>query len=139
MPLRMCMKSMLAVEAVTDIAFVGAGRPVQAKDIAERQAVPPRFLEPVMQQLVRESVLRSVRGPRGGYTLAREQGEISVGDIVRVVSSMGKEEELTPPASELRAGVIQPFWDETLVSVSEILDKTTIADLCARARRHNGG
>lgn len=139
MPVRMCMKTMLAVEAVTDIAFVGAGQPVQAKDIAERQAVPPRFLEPVMQQLVRECVLRSVRGPRGGYTLARDQGEISVGDIVRVVSYMGKEDEVAPPASELRDGVIQPFWDETLGSINEILDRTTIADLCARARRNNGG
>ena len=58
---------MFAIEAVVDIAYNAADTPVQSKDIATRQNIPRRYLEQVLQQLVREGVLSGVRGPRGGY------------------------------------------------------------------------
>ena len=83
--LRPSKKLALALEAMTDIAFHGGSEPVQSQDIARRLIVPRRYLEQVMQQLVRAGILRGVRGPLGGYKLARESNQISVGDIVRVV------------------------------------------------------
>ncbi len=67
--------------------------PVQAKEITARQGVPQRYLEQVMQQLVRAGILKGVRGPRGGYRLARERRRISVGDVVRVAESIEDGEE----------------------------------------------
>lgn len=64
-------KLVLALEAVTDIAFHSGVDPVQSQDISERLGLPRRYLEQVMQQLVRAGILRGVRGPRGGYRMAR--------------------------------------------------------------------
>ena len=77
--LRLSRKLMFAIEAVVDIAYHAADTPVQSKDIATRQDISRRYLEQVLQQLVREGVLRGVRGPRGGYRLARERRRVTLG------------------------------------------------------------
>ena len=59
--------------------------PVSAKALAARHNLPPRHLETVLQALVRHGILKGVRGPRGGYELARERRRITAGDIVRAV------------------------------------------------------
>ena len=136
MALKMSRKTMLAIEAVLDIAYFGGGRPVQAREIAQRQGVSDRFLEPVMQSLVRAKLLNGQRGPRGGYTLAKDAGEITIGSIVRVVSDTAKEQakELPSDASNLRRVVVAPFWSETLRRFHTQLDEISIADLRERAR-----
>ncbi len=85
--LKLSRKTLLALEAVIDIAFNARPEPVQAKEITARQGVPQRYLEQVMQQLVRAGVLKGVRGPRGGYRLAKERRKISVGDIAEIAST----------------------------------------------------
>lgn len=125
---------MLAVEAVVDIAFYGRSDPVQAKEISARQGVPHRYLEQVMQQLVHEGVLKGVRGPRGGYTLARERRRISVGDIVRVVSAVDATDEGDKaPPSALGATVVRPFWETTQNQLLASFDEITIEDMCREA------
>ena len=69
--LRISKKMMFALEAVVDIAVHSGPDPVQSRDITARQGIPQRYLEQVMQLLVRASILRGVRGPKGGYRLAR--------------------------------------------------------------------
>lgn len=86
--LRLSKKTLLALEAVVDVAYNARPDPVQSKAITRRQGIPQRYLEQVMQQLVREGVLKGVRGPRGGYRLARERRRITVGDVVRIVGAM---------------------------------------------------
>ena len=63
--LNLSSKLFFAVEAVVDIAFNAGGQPVQSRDITQRQNIPQRYLEQVLQQLVRAGVLTGVRGPRG--------------------------------------------------------------------------
>ena len=70
-PARLSEKSLLAVAAIVDIAIHSRGQPVAAEALAERHNLPPRHLEPVLQALVHAGVLKGVRGPRGGYELAR--------------------------------------------------------------------
>jgi Rrf2 family iron-sulfur cluster assembly transcriptional regulator len=79
-------KLFYAVEAVLYIAYNGGKGPISSRDIAARQGLPPRYLEQLMQRLVRGGILRGVRGPHGGYLLARERRRISVGDICEVLS-----------------------------------------------------
>ena len=76
-------KGILAIAAVIDIALHARGRPVAAKALASRHRLPPRHLEPVLQALVRHGILKGIRGPRGGYEIAREPRRISVEDLVR--------------------------------------------------------
>src|SRR5919205_3539892 len=81
-------KGILAIAAVIDIALNARGRPVAAKALAHRHRLPPRHLEPVLQALVRHGILKGVRGPRGGYELAREQCRITADEILRAAGTV---------------------------------------------------
>jgi Rrf2 family protein len=132
--LRLSRKTILALEAVLDVAYNARPDPVQSKDITRRQGIPQRYLEQVMQQLVHKGVLKGVRGPRGGYTLARERRKITVGDVVRVVDQLDAESESDPVSqADLGEKVIAPLWAETRDLVLERLDRITMQDLCERA------
>ncbi|MBS0472524.1 MAG: Rrf2 family transcriptional regulator [Proteobacteria bacterium] len=133
--LKLSRKTLLALEAVIDIAFNARPEPVQAKEITARQGVPQRYLEQVMQQLVRAGVLKGVRGPRGGYRLAKERRRISVGDVVRVAESLEDEEaEVIDPRSELGVRIVSPLIQSLQDEVMARLDAISIEDLCQRAR-----
>jgi Rrf2 family protein len=137
MMLRLSRKTLLALEAVIDIAFNARPEPVQAKEITARQGVPQRYLEQVMQQLVRAGILKGVRGPRGGYRLARERRRISVGDVVRVAEAIeDAEEEKVRPRSDLGQRVVAPLIQTLQDDVMARLDAVSIEDLCQRARLH---
>ena len=76
-------RSQLAIAAVVDIALHARPSPVAAKLLAARHDLPPRHLETMLQALVRVGILKGVRGPRGGYELARERRKITARDIAR--------------------------------------------------------
>jgi len=133
--LKLSRKTLLALEAVIDIAFNARPEPVQAKEITARQGVPQRYLEQVMQQLVRAGVLKGVRGPKGGYRLARERRRISVGDIVRVAEAIDDEENNNQePHSALGAQIVTPLIHSLQDEVMARLDAISIEDLCQQAR-----
>ena len=134
--LRLSRKTMLALEAVLDVAYNERPDPVQAKDITARQGIPPRYLEQVMQHLVRHGILKGVRGPRGGYTLARERRRITVGDVLRALELLDAEND-TEPVSRGALGekIVAPLWAETREELLKRLDKVTMEELCRRARR----
>lgn len=133
--LRFSKKMMYALEAVVDIAIYGGPDPVQSRDITARQGIPQRYLEQVMQRLVRAGVLRGVRGPHGGYRLARERRRITVGEIARVVYAQDSEEDLSQASnSEIGRQVIAPLWRDLQDETMARLDAVTLETLCQRAR-----
>lgn len=122
-------KTFHALEAVLFIALSGAQAAVSAKEIAARQGVPPRYLEQLLQKLVRQGILRGVRGPRGGYVLARERRRVNLIDICAALEGEGEVALDTP----LAAKVIAPVWREAEMKMQEVLGRVTLADLAARA------
>lgn len=134
--MRLTKKLMFAIEAVLDIAYHASDMPVQSKEIAKRQGIPRRYLEQVLQHLVHAEILRGVRGPRGGYRLARERRKISIADIVEVVNAMeGGADPLTDPAgSELGHAVLRPIWQEIHDDAMRRLQTKTVEDLCEAAK-----
>ena len=128
-------KIMSAIEAVVDIAYHSSGLPVQSQEITRRQGIPRRYLEQSLQQLVKANILMGVRGPKGGYNLARERRRISVGDIVRTVQTSETDNDLEtePSFSELSEKVIAPTWQQLQASIMGQLDKITVDDLCIQA------
>lgn len=133
--LRPSKKMLFAIEAVLDIAYHAGGEPVQSREITRRQGIPRRYLEQTLQQLVRSGILVGVRGPRGGYRLARERRRISVGEIVRVVRAMETAEDpfQDVPASDLGKQVIRPMWADLSEEIMARLDAITVDDLCMRS------
>ena len=135
--LRLSKKMMFAIEAVLDIAYHAGAEPVQSREITRRQGIPRRYLEHALQHLVRQEILIGVRGPRGGYKLARERRRITVGDIVRVVREMEAENNLIEETqgSELGYQVVRPLWRELQDGLMERLDSLTVDELCTRANQ----
>ena len=132
---RLPRKMMFAVEAVLDIAYNAGDQPVQSAEITRRQGIPRRYLEQVLQQLVRVDILGGVRGPRGGSRLARERRRISVGDIVRAIRALEvADPEDDVPGSPLGIAIVRPIWQSVEDEAMSRLDAVTIEDLCNRAR-----
>lgn len=128
-------RSLLAIAAVTDIALHARPMPVAAKALAARHNLPPRYLEPVLQALVRQGILKGVRGPRGGYELARERRRITAGDIVRIAMAAQEDESSSPvPESRLAEAVVAPLVSKGTDAFLAELDKVTVEDLCNRAQ-----
>jgi Rrf2 family transcriptional regulator, iron-sulfur cluster assembly transcription factor len=134
--LRLSKKMLFAIEAVLDIAYHSASSPVQSHQITKRQGIPRRYLEQALQHLVRGNVLIGVRGPKGGYRLARERRRISVADIVRVVQIMEQNENKDDDTleSDLGRKVVQPLWSELQEEMTARLEDVSIDDLCSRAK-----
>ena len=126
---------MCSIEAVVDIAYYSNGQPVQSQRISSRQRTPSRYLEQSLQKLVKANILTGVRGPRGGYQLARERRRISVGEIVCIVTDLETKNavENTLTDSEISGKVLNPMWGKIQNTTLEQLDKITIEDLCIKA------
>ena len=106
MPL-MSRKGLLAIAAVIDVA-----RPVSAKALAARHRLPPRHLEPVLQALVRDGILKGIRGPHGGYELGRERRSITADDILRAAVT-AEDADALPYGVALVNEIIRPVLAET--------------------------
>ena len=133
--LRISKKMMFALEAIIDIAIYSGPSPVQARDVTARQGIPKRYLEQVMQRLVHAKILRGVRGPRGGYRLARERRRITIGEIARVIYVLETDDGLNhPSSSDIGRKVIEPMWQNLQDETMARLDAITLEELCRRAR-----
>ena len=133
---RLSKKTMFALEAVLDVAFHVGEHPVRSSDITERQRIPKRYLEQVLQHLVRAGILSGKRGPRGGYRLGRDRTQITVGEVVRVVRNLEAETEPNDPSvgSPLAHEVVWPVWEKLRENMMAQLDGISIDDLCRQAR-----
>ena len=129
-------KMVFALEAVLDIAYNAGAEPVRSREITRRQGISQRYIEQVMQRLVHAGVLKGVRGPRGGYRLARERRRVTVGEIARIVYAMedGGEAAADRDGSALGQAVVRPLWRELQDELMARLDALTIDELCKRAQ-----
>jgi len=127
---------LFAIEAVLDIAYYGGSQPVQSGDISTRQGIPRRYLEQVLQHLVRSGILAGHRGPKGGYLLAREKRRINLGEIVRAVRQFEGSPDPVQTASGSRVAleIVRPVWRELQQEMLSKLDDITLEDLCQKAQ-----
>jgi len=131
--LKLTTRTRYAIRALYDLAFhAGAGQAAQAKEIAERQAIPFKFLEQILQDLRRAGLVDARRGPHGGYALARSPAEISMADILRAVR--GPLEDLLGVGTEAgEQDVPALVWGDVGARLIQVLEATSLADFVARA------
>lgn len=130
-------KGILAVAAVIDVALYSIEKPVSAKALANRHGLPPRHLEPVLQALVHEGILRGVRGPRGGYELGRDQQHITAVEILRAAGTVDDEDDGHLPAAGLIGDVVLPAIAQAERAFGAALNEINIDYLVRRARAHS--
>jgi Rrf2 family iron-sulfur cluster assembly transcriptional regulator len=126
-------KGLLAIAAVIDVAIHAGDRPVSAKALASRHHLPPRHLEPVLQALVRDGILKGIRGPHGGYELAREVNKITADEILRAAISAEDAEEFSITGSTLVSKVVRPVITDAERTFSVALGRINVEDLVRRA------
>jgi Rrf2 family iron-sulfur cluster assembly transcriptional regulator len=126
-------RAMLGVTIMLDVAFHGGrAATVSAADIADRLGMARRGMEPLLQSLSRGALLESVRGPRGGYRLARPRRDIKLSEIVSVACA-DNPEVTEGPSGLLQDAVVDQLWQELDVIVASRLDGLTLDDLMRRA------
>ena len=133
-------KGKYSVRAVLDIAQHSNGSPVPLAAISKREGISLLFLEQLFQQLRKGNVVRSIRGPHGGYVLARDPSEITIGEIVRLIEpplytsscfSKGESVDNCHLADTCIGGAI---WKQLAEHVDNFLDSITVADLSNKTK-----
>ena len=126
-------KGRYALRLMVDIAMNDAEQPVRIKDIAERQQISIKYLEQIISLLNKSGYVKSIRGPQGGYKLAKEPKDYTVGMILRAtdgslapVSCLEYEENDCPRHADC---VTLKLWEKLDVAIKDIVDNTTLADL----------
>ena len=127
--MRVTAKADYAVRAALELAAAEEGKPLKGEQIAAAQHIPLKFLENILIELRHAGIVRSQRGPEGGYWLDRPAGEVSLGDVIRVVegplASVRGE-----PAEDLHysgaAEELQDVWVALRASLRSVLDKVTL-------------
>lgn len=130
--LKLSNKGRYGVRAIFDIAFHGRGKATQVKHIAERQDIPPRFLEQIFQDLKKAGLVTSKRGPRGGYALSRPSAEISVGEVIRALEGKIQLDDETMGGDATGRAVTSRAFRELEADMEACLDAVSIEDLCER-------
>ena len=130
-------KSQYALRALFELARRAGGVPTRIEDVAKAQGIPQRFLEVLLNELKHGGLVEARRGPRGGYLLAREPRNITVGEVIESIQGAFTPVECLPdPASAdcLFKGdcVFIPLWEEIRTAVQTVYDSTTLQDLIDR-------
>ena len=125
-------KADYAVRAVVELAGSSQGSPRKVDDVATSQAIPVSFLENILTQLRSAGVVRSQRGPEGGYWLAVAPDELTLADVIRAVEGplvgvrgqRPEEIEYTGSAEQL-----QQVWIALRANLRKVLEEVTVADV----------
>lgn len=139
--MRITTTSRYGVRALFDVAYHGGGQPVQIKDIARRQKISQRYLEQIFNKLLKAGLLKSRRGPRGGYMLAKDPNEISIGEIIDAaqgpivpVRCLSEDCEVRDQCDITDSCITRHVWKETQRLLVDYYNSVSIADLCSLAR-----
>ncbi len=139
--MRIGTSSRYGVRAVFDIAYHGGPQPTQIRDICKRQKMSQRYLEQILNKILKAGLLKSRRGPQGGYTLSKDPSEITVLDIINAAQGpivpVACLNEKKRDCEVFPVCVTWHIWKETQNLLVDYFGSVTIADLCASAREHH--
>lgn len=140
--MRVSTKGRYALRFMLDLTLHDSGEFIALKDISARQEISMKYLEQIVSMLTKAGMLKSVRGPQGGYKLAGSPAQYTVGDILRVtegslapVACLDDPENTCSRAAECNT---VGFWQELYDAICGVVDHTTIADLAERISQSSG-
>jgi Rrf2 family iron-sulfur cluster assembly transcriptional regulator len=139
MSLRMTARGSYAVRALVDLASQPTTRPVALREIAQRRQISVSYLEQLFLKLRRNELVRSVRGPGGGYLLTRDPETISVADVIEAVDERIEPIYCTDPASDRECSVVQcceahMVWEGLALHIREYLSSIKLDALARQSK-----
>jgi Rrf2 family iron-sulfur cluster assembly transcriptional regulator len=137
--MRLTSKGRYAVRAILDLTFNSNGKPVRLQEISERQKISLHYLEQLFRRLRKGNVVKSVRGPGGGYLLARSMDDIAVKDVLLSVGeNINPARDIVGPTdvkdSTVEFVLTKTYFENLAVLMQEYLETTTLGDLIRKAR-----
>jgi len=121
-----------AIRAFVNLSQVPEGKFAMVKNIAKQEDIPSHFLAKILQQLARKGLLRSSKGPTGGFVLRRKPEEISLMDIVQSLDGLGDYEKCASGLAECNDEQpcgMHDAWNALRSRIIGYLEKTSIADI----------
>jgi Rrf2 family protein len=125
-------KADYAVRAAIELSSAAQDAPRKVDDVAKAQDIPLSFLENILTQLKTSGVVRSQRGPEGGYWLSRPAEDISVAEVIRAVEGPLVGVRGNPPEEIEYRGSAEPLqqvWIALRANLREVLERVTLADI----------
>lgn len=140
--MRLTSKGRYAVRAILDLTFHSSGKPVRLQEISERQKISLHYLEQLFRRLRKGNVVKSVRGPGGGYLLARSMDDIAIKDVLLSVGeNINPARDIVGPVdmkdSTVEFVLTKSYFENLAVLMQEYLETTTLGDLIRKARGEN--
>jgi len=125
-------KADYAVRAAIELSTAAADAPRKVDDVAKAQEIPLSFLENILTQLKTSGIVRSQRGPEGGYWLSRPAEEINVAEVIRAVEGpLVGVRGTRPEEIEYRGSAepLQQVWIALRANLRDVLERVTLADI----------
>ena len=134
-------KSTYGIRAMFELALHHSKGPISVAYISEKENISVSYLEQLLSKLRREGLVKSIRGPKGGYILAKKPKEITMGNIVRSLDG-----EITPvhcvtsdssgrDCKLIDRCVTKSVWKKLKETIDDLLDSVTLKDLCSDAKK----
>lgn len=131
-------KTTYGVRAMCDLAMHFGQGPVSAADISKREDISLEYLEQLLNRLKRQGLVSTIRGPKGGYVLSRKPDKIKILEIVEALGNSVNpvfclSESNVKKCNRLDRCVTRVLWKQLADKTKEILDGTSLKDLCREA------
>ncbi|QIR38570.1 Rrf2 family transcriptional regulator [Tolypothrix sp. PCC 7910] len=127
-------KSEYAILALIEMAtHYQSGEPMQIRQIAAQQNIPDRYLEQLLATLRRGGIIKSQRGSKGGYLLAREPRRISIFEVLECLEGLDvrtDQEDINPRTVD--SFVVEEIWQEACQAANSVFQNYTLQDLCEK-------
>lgn len=139
--MELSLKSEYAILALLELAkHFAEEQPLQIRQIASQQNIPDRYLEQLLATLRRQGLVRSQRGSKGGYLLAREPWSISILEIVRCIEGSDPLTSTDPNKAPINldtptVAVVHELWQTAQQAAADVLANSTLKDLCELERQ----
>jgi Rrf2 family cysteine metabolism transcriptional repressor len=134
MPFRLSTRGRYGIRAIAKLARHFGDKPISTKIIAREEHIPIRYLEQIMVRLRREGIVKSSRGPGGGYTLTRPPDRIRLGDVLRILEGTVclvscTDKKGNRPCSSEATCIPKYFWSKLGSAIQRTLDETSVLEL----------
>lgn len=131
-------KGRYAVRVMLDLALNNTGECIKVKDIAARQGISEKYLEQIIAVLNKAGYVKSVRGAQGGYRIAKEPEDYTVGMILRLtegsMAPVSCLEEGAPECERCDTCETLEVWKDLYAAINGVIDNVTIADLVEKRK-----
>jgi len=139
--MRLTSKGRYAVQALADLADNDAQKPTNLTEISLRQGISISFLEQIFLQLKNKNLVKSLRGPTGGYILSRPSGKITISNIINAVDEKVKTVGCKRDSKKGCNGktmkcITHNFWDELEIHINSFFERNTLEDVIYKVNKN---